>query len=101
MATPDGRTKCTTLPGDTVRANGTSSTGWLASLDLRKPYTSRILSHRLGRASCDATSDPLDTNTQDSQGDDFCFVFTFCHHTASPPSTMERRRGKPMNNLVS
>ena len=49
----------------------------------------------------DATCDPLDTNTQDSQGDDFCFVCTFCHHIASPPSTMKRRRGKPMNNLVS
>ena len=31
-------------------------TGWLASLNLRKPYTRRNLSHQI--TSCDATSDP-------------------------------------------
>jgi len=68
-------------------------TGWFGSLDLRKPYTSRILSHRI--ASRDPSRlIPLSTNTQDS---------------LEPKVTKlkgvgvrwrGRARGQPMNDLV-
>ena len=40
-------------------------TGWLASLDLRKPHASRILSHQIGSRDPPRLI-PLSTNTQGS-----------------------------------
>jgi len=55
-------------------------TGWLASLDVCKPYTSRISSHQI--ESCDAKSVPFD------------------HSHSRQPGWTKRGRGKSMNDLV-
>jgi len=66
-------------------------TGWLASLDLRKPHTSRIISHRITSQDPPRLI-PLSTNTQGRLVPQVA--------TLKGVRVKERGRGKPMNDLV-